>query len=485
MKKSVVKNYLYNVLYQVFLVIVPLVLTPYVARVLGPDGSGQYSFAASVMTYFAIFAAWGFRYYAQRQVAVFQGDKENQSVVFWELFIVKIFTSVATLLIYFVLYFCGVFSEKYELLMLILSIDILSIAVDISYFFQGLEEFGAIVLRNILVKLSSIALVLLLVKKPSDLWIYAVIMVGATFISNIILWVQMPKYLVKVKISRLNPLKHLKPSFVLFVPTIAISIYTSLDKTMIGLITKVDSENGNYEYAEKIVKVVMTLITSLGTVMIPRNSKKIADGDIEGVKNNISLSMRFAFLLGIPLTFGMIAVADNMVPWFLGTGYDKAALLIKVLSPLILIIGLSNVLGVQLFIPMKEDKKFTLSITIGAAINFALNLVLIYFFDSIGAAASTVIAEAVITFIMLYLARNNINFKQAFSPLWKYILSGTAMFIPCVYLGQYLAPSIINSMIIAIVGVIIYAVMILLFKDDFVKMFFNFVKRFKSSKKGD
>ncbi|MDE7182028.1 MAG: acyltransferase family protein, partial [Clostridia bacterium] len=351
---------------------------------------------------------------------------------------------------------------------IILSINVIAVAFDITFFFKGNEEFGKIVLRNVIIKGASILFIYLFVKDSDDLWIYALIQSGAVILSNLSLWLYLPKQLVKINLKEIRPLKHLKPTIILFLPTIATSVYTSLDKTLIGLITRDDTENGNYEYAEKLVKMALTVLTSLGTVMIPRNSKKFADGDIKGVEANIYKTTQFVLFIGIPLMFGMIAVSDNLIPWYLGAGYDKASTLMKILSPIIPIIGLSNVFGIQFLIPSKQDKKYTLAVILGAVINLVLNLVLIYFLKSYGAAIATVIAETAVTAIMLVFLRKNIKFGKILVSSWKYWISGITMFAVLYFAFKGYKPTVLHTLFMAACGVLIYFSVLTVLKDRYV-----------------
>lgn len=476
-KNRVVKNYIYNLIYEAFLIIIPIAVTPYVARVLGENGSGQYSYAFSINTYFTLFASLGFSYYAQRLIASHQGDRRKQSVDFWEIILARLIPSVISLIVYYIPIFFNVYGNSYNSLMLILSINVIATIFDIAFFFQGNEEFGIIVIRSIIIKIVSIACIFIFVKDKSDLGVYTFIQAATVFLSNISLWLCLRKRIERVFIHELHPIKHIPATLILFIPTIATSVYTSLDKTLIGLITHMDSENGNYDYSEKLVKMAMTLLTSLGTVMTPRNSKKIADGDVDGVKKNIYASCNFVFFLGIPLVFGIIAVADNFIPWYLGTGYDKAATLMKILSPIIIIIGLSNVFGRQYLIPSKRDKEFTTAVIAGATINFGLNIILISKFFSYGAAIATVIAELVVTLVMLFFIREDIKFGTVIVQSWKEIIAGLIMFIACSFVGEALRPSVMSTGIIIVTGIIVYCISVILLRDSFAIQFINtFVK---------
>ena len=475
--KSVTKNYIYNLIYQILLIIIPIITTPYVSRVLGADGVGKFSFYNSIASYFVIFASLGFGYYAQREIAKYQDNKKKQSEIFWEIIIVR-FVSVSTaLIVYFAAIVLGVFKEEYTLLMIILSINILAVAFDISFLFAGNEDFSKTVLTNTVVRILNVIAIFVFVKDRNDLWKYVLITVLTVLTANASLSVYAKNFLCKIEIKSLRPIRHIKPAVILFLPTIAVSVYAYLDKTMIGVITGSDFENGFYEQAEKIVKMVMTVVTSLGTVMIPRNANAFERKDMEAIRRNIYRSVRFVLFLGIPMMIGLIAVSDNMVPWFLGDGYYKSANIMKILSVLILAIGLSNVFGLQYLIPAGEDKKFTISVTCGAITNFLLNLVLIRLFKSYGAAIATIVAEIAVAVIMFCFIRKNISLREILKSSIKYLISGIIMFVPCFMLGRILAPSIINTFIIVFTGVVVYLICLILLKDGF---FFEIANRLTS-----
>ena len=475
--KSVTKNYLYNLIYQILLIIIPIITTPYVSRVLGADGVGKYSFSNSIVSYFVIFASLGFGYYAQREIAKYQDNKKKQSEIFWEIIIVRSVSVLTALVVYFTVMALGVFKEEYTLLMMILSVSILAVAFDISFLFAGNEVFSKTVLTNTLLRILNVVAIFVFVKDRNDLWKYVLITALTGLIANASLAVYSKDFLCKIEIKNLKPVRHIKPAVILFLPTIAISVYTYLDKTMIGVITGSDFENGFYEQAEKIVKMVMTVVTSLGTVMIPRNANAFERKDMEAIRRNIYRSVRFVLFLGIPMMIGLIAVSDNMVPWFLGDGYYKSANIMKILSVLVLAIGLNNVFGLQYLIPAGEDKKFTLSVTCGAVTNFLLNLVLIRLFKSYGAAIATIVAEIAVAVIMFCFIRKNISLREIFKSSIKYMISGIIMFVPCSMLGRILAPSIINTFIIVFTGVVVYLICLILLKDGF---FFEIANRLTS-----
>ncbi|MDE6655549.1 MAG: flippase [Anaeroplasmataceae bacterium] len=483
-RKSIGKNYIYNLIYQLFLLIVPIAVTPYVARVLGDGGSGQYSFSFSVLTYFTLFAALGFSTYAQREMAKYQGDKLKQSALFWEILIARLVPVVLSLIVYYVLIGCRVYGQEYIVLMQIMAINVLAIAFDIAFFYQANEEFGKMVIINIIVKVLGFVSIFVFVKNHNDLWKYTLIQSLMVLLGYLALWVHLPFSIQKVSIKEIHPWRHLFPTLVLFLPTIATSVYTSLDKTLIGLLVPgevieyldngeqvvkkiADIENGNYEYAEKLVKMALTVITSLGIVMIPRNTKCYSEGKIEEVERNIYTTLKIVFMIGIPLMLGCIVIADNIIPWYLGAEYSKAANLMKLLSPLILLIGFSNVFGLQFLIPTGKDKQYTIAIVIGALFNVCFNLIFIRYWKSYGAAIATIVAEGIVTIVMYIFVYKHIKFWKILLSSWKYMLAGVAMFVPCFFIEQHLEASILNTFLLAGIGAAIYGVILLILREEF------------------
>lgn len=483
--KSIKKNYIYNVIYQLLIIIIPIIVTPYISRTLDSEGVGQYSFSYALISYFTIFATLGFGTYAQREIAKYRDNQHQQSIVFFEILICRIIPVILSLGINLVLAFCGVYG-KYTHLMFLLCINIVAVGFEIAFFFQGNEEFGKLVLINIAIKILGTIGIFVFVKSLQDVWIYALLNSLILIVSNLSMWLFLRKKLVKVKIKDLHPLRHLRGSLRLFIPALALSLYTILDKTLIGFITHNDSENGFYEQAEKIIKMSMTLITCLGTVMVSRNSYEIKQGNLEQVQTNNYYSFHFLWILGIPLMVGNIFVASNMVPWFLGTNFNQSILLMQVLAPLILIIGVSNVIGLQYLLPSGKDRQFTLAISTGALVNLILNIPLIYFWGSLGAAFSTIIAELVVTIVMLLMVSKQLSFLKILRMALKPSLASFFMGVIIGILNTYLAPSILNTLIIVGVGVIVYGLAILILRDNLIIEFLNgFKLKFKQSKKVD
>ena len=472
-KKSITKNYIYNVLYQILAIIVPLITTPYLSRVLGAENIGIYSYTVSITTYFILFGSLGIGMYGQREVAYVQDDTIKRSKIFYEMFFMKCVTLSISLLIFY-LSFClnGQYINYYKILI----VEIIANIIDISWFFQGLEEFKKTVTRNTIVKLISVICIFTFVKINTDLNKYFIIYVLSTLFGNLSLWLYLPKYIIKIKLKKLELLKHIKPIIMLFIPQIATQIYVVLDKTMLGLIIFDKSEVGYYEQAQKIVKLLMSIATSLGVVMMPRIAATYASGDKAKLKQYINKSFSFILMLAFPLMFGTISVANHFVPIFFGNGYGKVVPLLCTISPIIVLIGLSNVIGTQYLLPTKQQNKFTISVCIGAFVNVILNLILIRKYASIGASIATVIAELSVTVTQFILVKKEIKFVDVVALAYKYLIAALVMFISSVTIGKNISNDLLALLVQVFSSVLIYFSMLLILKDKLIYEGINMLK---------
>ncbi len=463
MKKSIKKNYIYNLLYQILLLITPFITTPYLSRVLEADGIGTVSYAESIVSYFTLFAAMGIATYGQREISYVQNSKYKRSVVFWNAKIFEFITAFVAFCIYFIF---SLFQQN-KIIYLLLSFNVLAVFADITWFFQGLEEFGKIVARNMFFKLLNITYIFIFIREKDDIFLYVFGLAFFLFLSNISLWGYLPKYICKIKKNEIKPFKDINIILSLFIPTIAVQIYTVLDKTMIGAITKSSFENGYYEQAIKLSKMVLTVVTALGTVMIPRIGYYYNQKQTNEIQHLMYRGYRFVWFLGIPLCCVLIMVSGNFVPWFFGPGYDKVSLLIKILSLLILAIGINNVTGMQYLIPTKRQNTFTLTVIIGAVTNFCLNMILIYFFKSVGAAVASVTAETLIAVIQIIIVRKELKPLRILAEGIHYYISGFIMMLVLGILVGKLKPSVLSTGIIVFIGMFVYTSALLIIKDEF------------------
>ena len=471
-KKSVALNYIYNVSIQIFTLITPLITTPYISRVLSAEGVGKFSFTLSIDTYFVMLTSLGFALYAQRKIAFYQSNEKEQSRVLWEIILCKSITGFATLVLLWSLIAFGVFGQ-YETLMKILSIEILAAIFNISFFFQGNEQFGLIALRDFIFKLIGIALIFLFVKKPGDLWIYALSHSGTSLLSTFSLWLCLKKENFTISVRQLHPMRHFLPSLKLFIPTIAISLFTILDKTLIGVLIPgntelvladgtvsavrlADVENGYYAQAEKITRLSMLVLASLGTVMLPRNTKVLEEGHEDIFLQNIHKAMAFVFFIGSPITAGLIAVASNFSPWFFGPGYGKVSSLLRIFAFMALPAGIGNVIGQQYLLPKGEDNRYIITYVMTGLLNVCLNILMIPRLLSYGAAIASVIAETFAPLVMFMFVREKLSFLQILKENWKPLVASAFMCSGVLLSSLALTPTALHTLLLIVEGIVLY-----------------------------
>ena len=455
---QVAKNFLYNVSYQLLVIILPLITVPYVSNILGAEGIGDYAFTYANMQYFVIFGMVGITLYGNRQIAYVRDNKEKLRNTFFSIYTLQLITTTISFILYLI--FVLVFNNgDYKWLYIVQGINIIASMTDISWLFMGLEQFKKTVVRNTIVKLASLASIFIFVKSSNHTVIYTLILALSALVGNLTFWLYVPKAIgfKSIKISELN--LHLKASLALFIPQIAIQIYVLLDRTMLGAITDT-VQVGFYENSQKIVKIVLTLATAIGTVMMPKIANTVASGDMKKVKYYIKNSFFFVSALSIPLMFGLMGVAPELSPWFFGNNFAGIEKLIIISSLIILAISWSNVLGMQLLVPLNKTKEFTISVTSGAIINFVLNLVLTKNFGATGACISTIIAEFTVTSVQFYLLKDFIKAEELIKPVLLFIPASIVMYIFVRIIGNSMGAGILTNIVQGMVGVITYFIII-------------------------
>ena len=422
---QVVKNYLYNAAYQVFILLVPLITTPYLARVLGPTGVGINAYTNSIIQYFILFGSIGVNLYGNRQIAYVRDDKDKLTKTFYEIFLMRVMTIILAYAAFLVFL---MFTGSYHTYYFAQSVSIIAAAFDISWFFMGMENFGVTVLRNLIVKILTLVSIFLFVKSYSDLYIYILILSLSLLIGNLTLFPNLGRYIGKVDFKRLKIWRHLKPSLVLFVPQIATQIYLVVNKTMLGSMTSVQSA-GYFDQSDKMIKMVLAVVTATGTVMLPHVANAFMKGEVEKTKNLLYNSFSFVTAMSVPMMFGIAAIAQKFVPLFFTDKFLAVIPLMMLESTVILLIAWSNALGTQYLLPTNQNGSYTKSVILGAVVNILINIPFILLWGALGATLSTVLSELAVTIYQLVALKDQISYKRLFSGFDKCLFAGLAMFI--------------------------------------------------------
>ncbi len=471
---SVKKNFIYSTFYQILVLITPLITSPYISRVLGAEGVGIHSYTNSLVTYFTMLAALGVLSYGNREIAQHRDDEKERSKLFWEIELMVISTTCLATIVWL---FVSVVYKSYSLYLLILTIQVIAVAFDISWFFGGLEQYSYIVIKNTICKLASVILLFVCVNDQSDVWIYILILAGSTFAGNVSTWTCLPKFLVKIEKNELCIKRHYKETLIYFIPTIATSVYTVLDKTMIGLITGSNSVNGYYENATKIVNMAKAVaFTSINSVLGSRISYLFANKKTDEIKEKISFALDYILFMGIGCSLGIIGVAKQFVPWFFGEGFMETVPMLMTLSPIVVIIGISNCAGALYYTPAGLRATSTKFIVTGSVVNFILNSILIPLFSGYGAIIASIVAELVIT--VLYVRNSNgfLTVQMIAEKIWKKLIAGSVMLIVIVIMGINREASIVLTGGQIIVGVGVYGIILFIIRDKFLLNGLDIVK---------
>ncbi|MBS9338871.1 flippase [Fructobacillus sp. M2-14] len=471
---QVAKNYLYNAAYQLLNIIVPIITLPYLARVLGKEGVGIASWTNSLATYFLLIASLGIVTYGSREIAYVRNDKEARQKKFWEIQIIHFFAGIVAIVLYIVfIYGGGAINTRIrdnELFLWYQIWVVLSGILDISWYFIGLEDFKKTVLRNMFIKILMTVLIFTLVKTPQDVGPYILLLAISQVVGNLSMWF----YLIgKFKLPRWSSLefkKHWGPVFLMFLPTIATQIYLQLNKTMLPFITGATASSGIYDNADKIIKVCLALVTSVGMVMLPRMSAHFAAGEHEKMKKAIHSSMDFVSAIAIPLATGIAAVGPTAMLWFLGKSWGEVGTALVLLTPIIVFIGWSNVIGNQFLIPTKRLNEYTWSVTFGALVNILLNFFFIYFWAVEGAAVSTAISEFAVIAYQLVVTRNDMSIKTHFIGIWRYIVASAVMYVVVMLYVNTHNIGFLSTVIESAIGLVVYLLALFILRAPILKL---------------
>ncbi len=463
MQPSVKKNFVYRTIYEILLLLTPFITTPYVSRVLGGDGVGIYSYTSSIMTFFTMVATLGTATYGQREIAQHRDNKAEYSKLFWEIELISVITSTFTLIVWLLL---SAFYLEYRIYLYALTPLLLGTMFDINWFFMGHEKVIYTVLRNSAVKIAGIVLLFVFVKEKSDLTLYIALQSIVTLLGSLSMWTYLPRMLAKVNFRTLQFKNHFKQTLVYFIPTIATTMYTVINKTLLGIITHDNFQNGYYEQASKLIRIVNTFVfSSVNTVMSARMSYLYSQKKYGQIKQGINKSLDFIFLLGVASVFGIIGITHRFVPVFFGPGFEPVELLIYLMLPLVLIIGVSHCLGCQYYTPSGRRAESARYIITGSCVNLLLNLSLIPFFQAKGAVVASVIAELVITILYIKNCNGFLKIKDILSLLWKRIIAGTIMAIIVFLVGAIQINSISIIFLQVFIGILVYVILLKTMRD--------------------
>ena len=427
--KSIKYNFIMNVILKISMFVFPLITFPYVSRVLGPAGNGKISLATSIISYATMFASLGIPTYGIRACAQCRDDKDKLSKTVQELLIICVIGMLVSYIILIGLIFTiPKFNQEKKLIFFMSSSLVLS-SIGIEWFYQGIEQYRYITIRNIGFKILAVILMFFLIHNSSDYILYGGITVIGTVGSNILNIIKSKDYISYKKLNKYEFKKHLRPSFNFFLLTVASTIYSNLDTVMLGLMTN-DSEVGFYNAGVKVRSMLLGFVNALSTVLLPRVSYYIRNKMYDEFNRIVNTSMNTVFFLSIPLTAFFIVESKETIMLLAGEQYYQAVIPMIIIIPTLIVAGLNNLTGIQILGSMGLEKYTVISTSSAAVLDLVLNAIVIPKFGASGAAFSTLLAEILALIIQLYcinkFSEKEIKIKFDFVNLIKIIVSTLA-----------------------------------------------------------
>ena len=458
-RKKVASNTFFYLAYQCILFIIPLIIMPYLTRVLSESVLGEYSFSYSIAYYFVLGANLGISLYGQREIASNKDDKEVLARKFWSLFYVHSFFSLLSFGAY-ILFFT--LSHQVSLYVFIIPY-VISALFDVTWFFYGLENFKLVTIVNACLSIVKMALIFIFVKSDQSLWAYQLISFGTVMLSQLIILGFAVKQLGKpIKVTKKECLSHFKPIMYFALAAIALTLYTYVDKTLLGvMVDDAKKSVAYYECADKIVAVPRMLITVLGTVLYPKMCSLTAKSKNERIKDYTYFSIDWTGFLSFGAILGLVALALPFSLLYYGESYATSGYCMMMMSPLILVISTGSICRTQYILPQKKDKIFLTAISINAIINLTLNVAFIPSLGVYGVILSSLISETVALIYQLHYCKKFFPFKYAFKAMGVYLFASIFMFM-IIYGVMKMIPidSWVKLLILILVGVVSYSLTI-------------------------
>ena len=449
-------NFIFQMLYQIVTLAIPLIIAPHLTRTLGDSSLGIYTYTYSIVYCFMSIARLGIDKYGQRMIASVRDNELKLRLTFWSLYVVHIFFTLVALILY--LSFVLLFTEKYFFIYLIQGTALFGVVFDITWFFYGIENFKFVVLENLCVKISELILIFVFVRTKNDLGIYTFIMALSTCLGYLVILPQVIRHIKPIRFGWNDVRHHIKPLCVLFVAVIATTIYQMIDKALLGYLST-EENVAYYEYANKIVNVPVNLVYVMGTVLMPRACAYAAKGDKANQIKYLNYSLHFVGFLGIGAAFGLLSVANLFSIVYYGNEFSYCGGVIIALSPIIFILGIENIIRTQYMIPNHMDKQYTGCLLITAMLNLVFSMMLIPVTGIYGAVAGTIISELTCAIIQVIICRSIITLKKIIKISIPYAVSGFLMYCIISFIKLNYNSSIGHLLVQVAIGGIFYCIL--------------------------
>lgn len=473
--KSLGKNAIFNIIYKCLNLLFPLVTAAYVSRILLPVGVGKVAASQNIVQYFVILAALGLPSYGVKKVAEFSQNEHKLSKVFIELFTINAIATIASSVIY-ILLICQIYEGQKLILGFVVGIQLFFNIVNIDWFYQGLEEYKYIMLRSLVVKLVSLASVLLFVRAEDDYIVYAGI-TSCSLVANYLFNVfNLRKYIRRIAVSELRVKQHIWSVLYLLAASIAVEVYTLADTTMLNLM-RGEEIVGYYTSATKITSMLRTLVAAVSAVFLPRLSVLFSSGKIDEFKQLAINGLEIILSIAVPTAVGIFLVAGNCVMLLLGESFANSIITLRILSVSIITVALSNFIGYQILVTIGKEKIVLITTVIGAVINLVLNLFFINTLGHNGAAIASVITEGGIAIVQIIFMVKYIKIRINLQQVASVIIPSICMAVVVVVIKLFFDSIILELIFSIITGIIIYSLFAAMMRNKFAHMVLNKLKR--------
>ncbi len=432
-------------------IVIPIITIPIVSMALGPAGIGIFNYTNSIAQYFVLVASLGVAMYGNREIALAYNRHEDISKLFWE---IVVFKAILTLAVFFI-YIAVVSFLPNSNYFYFQSLTILAVLFDISWFFMGIEDFKLTSVSSLFVQIITFVLILLFIKDSNDVGIYILIQTAGIFVSQVLVWFFIKPYITFQKINLKKSFSHIKGSFEFFIPQVAITLYTNLNKTLLGLFIGA-SAVGFYTNSLTLNTVFITIITTLDIVLLPHMSGLFAKKNVERIVELMDKTIDLQLFFSLPIMFGMLTVYDKLVPWFFGEKFLFINNVIPFFTPLIVIIPLGMAVSRQYLIPIGKVREYNKSVIIGAGINIISNLILLPTVGFFGVVISNLLAEFFVTAVRVRSFLKSTNFSFNFRRISIYFISALAMMIITRILTNSMQASLITNIVQGLIAITLY-----------------------------
>ena len=450
---SLKKNIIYQSIYQLLISLLPLLVAPYISRVLGAENIGVYSYVNSIVGYFVFFAILGINYHGNRAIAAVRNDRENLCKAFSDLFCLHFIVSLFVVAAY--LFFFLFISEEFQMYFAIKTFVVFAALLNINWFFFGMEQFKLIVARNAMIRITATISIFIFVKTADDLWIYVLIMSLCEFATQLVMWYFLKKFTSFTKPSWQGVKTHIKPVIVYFIAILAIGIYTTMDKIMLGSMSD-KSQLGLYENSLKVIAILAGFIIAFNNVIISRMANIRQKYDVMQRPQYLLTMMKYVMLFSFALMFGIAVIANDFAPLFFGREFEDCGILISGLSVIIPLIAFHDIVSAQYLIPNQKDKSYTVAVVTGAFISIIANLLLIPKYGAMGVVIGRIIAESVVCIMKTSVARKALPIGAYIKSSFVFFITGILMFILVRVVSRLMSQSVLSLLIQISVGALFY-----------------------------